>query len=151
MQIVVDEVIRAPRALVFAILTDLRNLPAHIQSIRSIELLTREPVEAGTRFRETRYIHGSVATVEMTVAQMQPPELYVLTAENHGARYRIEHIFEDAPYGTAMTLRFLASPLTTSARLMSPLGLLFRSALHRQLKADVNDLKTSVENRAPIA
>jgi hypothetical protein len=30
---------------------------------------------------------------------------------------------------------------------MSPLALLFRNALHRQLKADIADLKASIEGR----
>lgn len=151
MQIVIEEVIRAPRALTFAIATDIRSWPTLISSIKRTELLTREPVDAGARFRETRHIHGSIATVEMTVAELEPPERFVLTAQNHGATYRIEHIFEEVPHGTGLTLRFLATPLTTSARLMSPLALLFRSALQRQLKTDLGDLKSAIESRATAA
>jgi hypothetical protein len=147
MQIVVEEVIRAPRPVTFAVATDVRAWPSRMSSIRSTELLTREPVGAGTRFRETRHIHGSLATGEMTFAEFEPPGLFVLTAQNHGARYRIEHIFEEVPHGTGLTVRFNATPLTTSARLMSPLALLFRNALHRQLKADIADLKASIEGR----
>ena len=151
MQIVVEEAIRAPRALTFAIATDVRNWPSLVSSIRNTELLTREPVGPGTRFRETRLIHGSIATGEMTFSEFEPPARFVLTAQNHGAKYRIEHTFDEVPYGTALTLRFVATPLTTGARLMSPLALLFRSALQRQLKADVTDLKTSVEGRSAAA
>lgn len=147
MQIVVEEVIRAPRPLTFAVASDVLSWPSLVSSIRSTELLTREPVGAGTRFRETRYIHGSLAAGEMTFAEFEPPHLFVLTAQNHGARYRIEHVFEDVPHGTGLTVRFYATPLTTSARLMSPLALLFRNALHRQLKADIADLKASIEGR----
>lgn len=151
MQIVVEEVIRAPRAVTFAIASDVRGWPAAVSSIRSTELLTREPVGAGTRFRETRRIHGAVASGEMMFAEFEPPTRFVLTAQNHGATYRIEHLFEEVPHGTGLTLRFLATPLTTSARLMSPLALLFRSALHRQLKSDLTDLKAAIESRPTAA
>lgn len=147
MQIVVEEVIRAPRSVVFAMATGVSAWPSLVSSIRTTELLTREPIGPGTRFRETRLIHGSIATGEMTFAEFEPPVRFVLTAQNHGATYRIEHSFEDVPHGTGLTLRFLAMPLTTSARLMSPLALLFRNALQRQLKADLSDLKTAIESR----
>lgn len=147
MQIVVEEVIRAPRPLAFAMAADVRSWPSFISSIRSTELLTREPVGAGTRIRETRHIHGSLNTAEMTFAEFDPPAGFVLMAENHGARYRIEHIFEEVPFGTGLTLRFTATPLTTGARLLSPLAMLFRNALHRQLKSDLADLKSAIESR----
>lgn len=152
MQIVIEEVIRAPRALAFALASDVKSWPSLVSAVERTDLLTREPIGAGTRFRETRRIHGSLSSVEMSIAQFEPPSHFVLTAENHGARYRIEHLFEEVPYGTLLTLKFLATPITTSARLLSPLALIFRNALHRQLKADVADLKNAIENRsAPSA
>lgn len=151
MLIVIEEVIRAPRAITFAIASDVKSWPQLVSSIRTTELLTREPVGPGTRFRETRLIHGSIATGEMMFAEFEPPAQFVLTAQKHGAKYRIEHKFQDVSNGTSLTLRFLATPLTTSARLMSPLAMLFRSALHRQLKADVSDLKAAIESRPSAA
>lgn len=147
MQIVVEEMIRAPRALTFALATDVKGWPAHISGISKTELLTREPIGAGTRFRETRRIHGSQSSEELTFAEFEPPESFVLTAENHGARYRIDHTFEETPEGTRLTLTFAATPLTMGARLLSPLALLFRTALHKQLKSDIADLKAAIESR----
>ena len=147
MQIVVEELIRAPRAITFALASDVKGWPEHISGIKSTELLTREPIGAGTRFRETRHIHGSLSSEELSFAEFDPPHSFVLTAENHGARYRIDHTFEETPDGTRLTLTFAATPVTMSARLLSPLALLFRTALHKQLKSDIADLKTAIETR----
>ncbi|MEQ1717620.1 MAG: SRPBCC family protein, partial [Hyphomicrobium sp.] len=147
MQIVVQQIVHAPRALTFAIACDIGGWPDLMSGIEKIEMLTREPVVAGTRFRETRRMHGRVSAEEMAVAEINPPEHFVLTGESHGARYRIDHVFEDVPEGTRMTLMFAATPLTMSARLMSPLALMFRAALLRQIKADLDDVKTVIEAR----
>lgn len=147
MQIVVEEIIRAPRALTFQIATDIRAWPTLVSAIKSTELLTREPVGAGARFRETRLVNGSLATGELSVLEFEPPYLFALGAQNHGARYRIDHIFNDDPQGTRLTLMFMARPVTMSARLLSPLALVFRAGLQRQLRGDLADVKKAVEDR----
>lgn len=148
MQITIEEALRAPRALVFALVSDVSSWPSLMGAVTNVEMLTREPIVEGTRFRESRRIRGAIVAGEMTFAEIEPPSRFVLTAQNHGARYRIEHVFEDIPHGTLLTLRFTATPVSTSARLLSPWALLFRTALQRQLKSDLADLKAAIEARA---
>lgn len=147
MQIVVEETIRAPRALIFQIATNVRMWPTLVSAIKNTELLTREPICAGSRFRETRLLHGSLSTSEISVLEFEPPYLFVLGAQNHGARYRIDHIFNEDPQGTRLTVMFMARPMTMSARFLSPLARVFRTGLHRQLRNDLADLKKAVEDR----
>jgi hypothetical protein len=92
-------------------------------------------------------MHGSRATEEMTVAELAPPSRLVLTAENHGARYRAEHLFASEAGGTRLTLSFEGKPLTLFAYLMMPLGYLLAGAVRRQLEADLADLKRRAEQR----
>ena len=66
MQIIVEETIRAPRTITFANAADVLNWPSMISAIQSTEILTREPIVAGTRFRETRKMYGQVSSEEMT-------------------------------------------------------------------------------------
>ncbi|HMN36328.1 MAG TPA: SRPBCC family protein [Hyphomicrobium sp.] len=147
MQILVEEVIRAPRALTFQIATDFRAWPTLVSSIKSTELLTREPIAAGGRFLQTRHLNGSSATSEMTVLEYEPPLLFSLGSQHHGARFRIDHIFNEDPQGTRLTLMFVARPMTMSARLLSPLALVFRAGLQRQMRSDLADLKKAIEDR----
>jgi hypothetical protein len=108
-------------------------------------MLTPGPVRTGTRFRETRKMHGSKSTEEMTVAEFAPPDRFVLTAENHGARYRAEHLFAAEDGGTRLTLSFEGKPVTLFAYLMMPLGYLLAGAVRQQLEADLADLKRAAE------
>lgn len=151
MKFVVQEMIEAPRAIAFAAASDVRGWPAMISGIEATELLTREPVGAGTRFRETRRMFGRPASEVMTLAEFEPPERFVLTAFNHGARYRIEHRFEDMNPGTRLTLTFSARPVTRAARLLAPFAFFSQPALARQIRRDLNDLKGAIERRGADA
>jgi hypothetical protein len=148
MQCSVERLIRAPREIVFAVASDIPRWPEVISSIDRIELLTPGPIAAGSRFRETRRMFGREAAEEMTVSELTPPELFVLTAENHGTRYRAEHIFAPAHDATHVTLVFSGAPVTFLARLLSPLGRVMLGHLEKQLEADLDDLKHAAERRA---
>jgi carbon monoxide dehydrogenase subunit G len=145
MRMTVTTRIAAPTERVFAIATDVPHWPEVIRGIESVEMLTTGPMRVGTRFRETRTMHGSKTTEEMTVAELAAPSRFVLTAENHGARYRVEHLFASEAGGTRLTLSFEGKPVTLFAYLMMPLGYLFAGAVRRQLESDLADLKRRAE------
>lgn len=145
MKFVVQETIAAARPVAFAAASDVRGWPTMMPAIERTEILTREPVGAGTRFRETRRLHGKLASEVMTLAEFEPPERFVVTAFNHGARYRIEHVFEDLSPGTRLTLTFSARPITRAARLLTPIAYLFRGGLVKIVRKDLQDLKAAIE------
>jgi hypothetical protein len=148
MQCSVQRLIAAPRETVFAIASDIPHWPEVVSSIEHVEMLTPGPVAAGSRFGETRLMHGRAATEEMTVAELTPPERFVLTAENHGTRYRMEYLFEAEGAGTRLRLVFSGEPATLAARLLAPLARLMRGQLQRQLAADLADLAHEAERAA---
>jgi uncharacterized protein YndB with AHSA1/START domain len=149
-QLTTSTIIRAPVERVFAVVTDIARWPEVVGGIDSVEMLTEGPVAVGTRFRETRKIHGRVATEEMTVAEIKAPDLFVLTAENHGTRYRAEHYFEAVDEGTRLSMTFAGRPVTWLARLMMPIGLLMSGSVKRLLEADFADIKRAAEERASL-
>jgi len=153
MQIVIHQDIRAPRALVFATAIDVKSWPNIISSIERTEFLTREPIVAGTRIRQARRFRRRALTETMTFTEFEPPQSFVLTGSNHGAAYVIAHIFDETREGTRMTLAFTAAPRGMGARLLSPLALLFRADLARQIKNDLAELAHAVEDRMgkPVA
>ncbi|MGL4395559.1 MAG: SRPBCC family protein [Hyphomicrobium sp.] len=148
MRVSVSTLIRAQRPLAFAMAADIKSWPQTISAITAVDLLTREPVGAGTRFRETRLMHGRSASEEMTFSEFEPPERFVLTAESHGARFEAVHLFKDVPDGTACEIAFSARPLSWTARLISGLSFLTKGAVVAVLEADLADLKRAIEARA---
>jgi hypothetical protein len=148
MQCRVERLIAAPREIIFAVAIDIPRWPEVISSIDRVEMLTPGPVAVGSRFRETRRMFGREATEEMTVTELAPPEHFVLTAENHGTRYRAEHLLAQADSATRLTLVFSGEPASLLARIMSPLGWLMSGHLKKQLEADLDDLKRAAERRA---
>lgn len=145
MQIVATCHVDAPPERVFRIATDVARWPELISAIDRVELLTPGPPGIGTRFRETRTMYGRKAREEMTIAALEPPHRFTLTAENHGTRYRAEHVFAPERSGTRLTLAFEGVPMTLAARLAMPLALLMRRSVQRQLAQDLADLKRAAE------
>ncbi len=138
--------IAAPREHVFSVLSDIAGWPDQISGIDRVELLTEGPVRVGTRFRETRRMHGREATEEMTVAELVAPERLVLTAENHGTHYRASHYLEaDGSSRTRLRLEFEGRPVSFLAWLCVPLATLFKGAVKRAMLADLADLKRAAE------
>ena len=151
MKISVRQLVYAQPALAFAVATDVKAWPGIISGIESTEILTRDPIGAGTRFRETRRMHGTLATEEMVFAEFDPPTRFVLTAYNHGTRYRATHDFKSAGLATEMTLTFSGRPITRMAHVLSPVAFLFAPLLRRQLAGDLADLKRAIETRPSIS
>ena len=142
----VEQVIAASPERVFEVATDLRNMPETMSAIDSLEVLTAGPFGEGTRWRETRTLHGRQATEEMWVTGFDPPRSYVVEAESHGAHYRTELRFLPEEDGTRVTFVFGARPVSFLARLFSVLSWLMLKSLRKALEQDLEDLKRAAES-----
>jgi hypothetical protein len=147
MRITLATWIDAPVEVAYAAVTDVASWPQFISGIERVEMLTPGPIAAGARFRETRVMFGRRATEEMSVAEAVPLRRLVLTADNHGTAYRIEHSFETEGSRSRLELTFEGRPVTLLARLLLPLGYLFRGSVERQIMGDLADLKSEAERR----
>lgn len=143
--VTVQKTIRAAPERVFAISTDLENLPERVSGIESVEVLTEGPMREGTRWRETRTMLGKQATEEMWVTRFEPPRSLVVEAESHGAHYRTEFRFEPEGLGTRVTMVFGARPLTFAARIFSVIGVLTMGSIRKALERDLDDVKRAAE------
>ncbi len=150
MKITIETTIAAAPEIVFATIADIARWPDFIEAIERIEMLTSGGLEVGTRFRETRTMFGRSATEEMTVAALEVPARMVLTASNHGTRYRATHELRRAEAGTRLELAFEGVPASFAAKLLSVVGVLFVAPLRRQLAADLADVKAEAERRARL-
>jgi hypothetical protein len=120
-----------------------------MQRREKVELLTNGPVGEGTKFRETRVMHGREATEEMTFANFRPNRGYHLTAHNYGVAYLSTHEFEPADGGTRLTISFSGKPQTFFAKLMTPMAYFMQGMVRKCLEDDLRDLKKAAEVSDP--
>lgn len=145
MQLMVETLIKAAPERVFGVLLDVESWPRRIAQIEQIDVIGGGPVAVGTRFRETRIMHGQRETIEMTIVEIVPPERLVTTAQAHGSEYRMQHVVSGDASRTRLVLTFQARASTLRARLMTPLVYVFHPLLKRQLRRDIEALKESIE------
>ena len=148
MKIDVEADIAAPPEVVYTVVTDIAHWQDFIRAIERLEILNSGPIAVGTKFRETRVMLGRSATEEMTVATLDPPRRFDLTAENHRTRYRARHDIEPLPGGTRLHLTFEGTAVTLGAKLGMAIGFLFKGAVKKQLQSDFADIKAEAERRA---
>ncbi len=150
MKIELTTEIAAPPEIVYATVTDIARWPDFFRGIAQMELLTPGPIVVGTKFRETRTMFGRNASEAMTVAMLEPPRQFALTAENHGTRYRIIHQVASVTGGSRLRLTFEGTPVTLAAKLGAIIALLFKGAVTKKLSSDLNDVKSEAERRAQV-
>lgn len=148
MQMTLSTEIDAAPAQIFSRMTDIASWPNTFSGIDKVEILTDGPMAVGTVFCETRMMHGREGTEKMTVTEFTPPTRFVVTAENHGTRYRVEHDLEDLGTGTRLVINFSGQPVKLWTRLLSPLGMLMRGSVRKMMESDLADLKVAVERDA---
>ena len=143
-------VIRAPRADVFRVFSDIPNACERVSGIQQLEVLSEAKSGRGLRWRETRVMFGKEATEEMQITRFDQPSSYVVEAESHGTHYTSRFSFEeDGRDATRVTWEFVGKPVTTAAKLLSPLALLLKGPTERALKQDMLDLKSFLERPPP--
>lgn len=140
---------QAPIDIVFKRLTDFADAPRVVRGIQSLELLTPDPVGEGTRFRETRVMFGREATEELEVTRWQPPRLYTVSTNSHGAQYHSTFTLEESPSGgTDVHLEFEAIPQTLAAKVMSVVMRPMMGKVVQECAKDLDDMATAAEAEA---
>ena len=150
----VDVEIAASPALVWGVVSDVRNAASTVPAIRSIEILDGPAEGLGMRWRETRIMFGREATEVMEIAEWKPPHSYVATAESHGARYRSRVGVTSLAAGSRsrLTFTFESEGATATARIVGALlAPLVRRAVRRALLADLAAIKAHCEAVVPIS
>lgn len=141
------EIIRARTDRVFEVFTDIANAAGRIKGISKVEILGDIRSGRGLRWRETRTMFGKEATEEMEITAFDPLRSYVVEAKSHGMHYLTRFTFEPADGGSAtrVTWVFEGTPITFTAKLMTPLMFLFKGASEKMMKQDMLDLKKHLE------
>lgn len=151
MRVDVSRQIAASAERVWAVLIDVAGSPEVISGIDDVELLSGpDPLDVGTRWRETRTMMGKTATEEMWVTALDPGRSYTVVAESRGTAY--ESTFELTPTGAdsaTLHLSFEGRPQATTGKLLdATIGRLFLPMSRKALEKDLADIAAAAEARA---
>ncbi|MEO0478992.1 MAG: SRPBCC family protein [Planctomycetota bacterium] len=135
----------APRERLFEIATDLKRWPERVSAINKIEIVEGDGMAVGTVFRETRTMFGREATETMTVAELEAPSRFLLTADSHGSHYRSEFRIDERESGCRLMLSFEATPKSFFAKLMSFMMKPMMKKMAQMCLKDLEDMKRAAE------
>jgi carbon monoxide dehydrogenase subunit G len=149
--------INAPADKVWAVISDIPGSAATLSGIDSVQMLTEGPYAEGTRWKETRTMMGRAETVEMSVAQSQPPSprgggtpgSTTIKAMQGGADYTSRFALADRDGGTDLTLTFSAEvlkPTRFSKVMMAVFGPIGMRITRRALAKDLAEIAAKAES-----
>jgi carbon monoxide dehydrogenase subunit G len=147
MKLEVSELINAPKAEVWRVITDIEGSVNFISGIEEVEVLEKpEDGLVGLKWRETRTMFGQTATEEMWITNAEEQVSYETRAESHGAVYQSGFKLSDEAGKTHLTMFFEGVPTSFFARLMSALtSPFFKGATEKAIRQDLIDIKAKAE------
>jgi hypothetical protein len=140
--------IRAPKASVWAKMTELENAAAFISGIDKIEIL-EQPASGlvGLKWRETRMLFGKPATADKSITEAVEGEFYKTRAESDGFIFLSTMRLSNSSDGVTLTSVHDSQPQSFGAKVMSvPMGLLFKGVAKKALRQDLIDIKLAAES-----
>lgn len=131
---------------VFRVFSDFEHAADRISGIKNIEVLTDGPIRAGVRFRETRVVFKKESTEEMEITAFEPNQFYTVECQSCGCAYTSTIRFSRNGAGTNVSFTMSAKPISTFAKIVSPLtSLMFGPMMRKCIAKDMDDLKTAIE------
>jgi carbon monoxide dehydrogenase subunit G len=134
---------------VWAVISDIPGSAATLSGIDAVQMLSDGPYGEGTRWKETRTMMGRSETVEMWVAQVDPPRSTTVKALQGGADYTSRFSLAERDGGTDLTLTFAADvvkPTVLSKITMALFGKLGMSITRKALAKDLAEIAAKAES-----
>lgn len=134
---------------VWAVISDIPGSAATISGIESIQMVSEGPYGEGTRWKETRSMMGRRETVEMWVAEADPPRSTTVKALQGGADYTSRFTLAERDGGTDLTLTFGAEvlrPTLISKVMMALFGKLGMKVTRKALAKDLAEIAAKAES-----
>ena len=132
--ITVTRSINAPIDVVFRTVAHINEFSQAVPHIVNVEFLTEQHTGAGTRFRETRLMHGKEAVTELEVTEYVENDHVRIVTDSHGAVW--DTIFTVSSNGgpTELTMVMESRPYKLAAKVMNPLiGGMIRKAVEKDM------------------
>jgi len=141
--------IHASPEKVWSVISDIPGSAATLSGIDSIQMLSEGPYGEGTRWKETRTMMGRSETVEMWVAQADPPRSTTVKALQGGADYTSRFSLAERDGGTDLTLTFgadVVKPTVFSKITMALFGKIGMSMTRKALAKDLAEIAAKAES-----
>jgi carbon monoxide dehydrogenase subunit G len=141
--------IHASPEKVWSVISDIPGSAATLSGIDSIQMLSEGPYGDGTRWKETRTMMGRSETVEMWVAQADPPRSTTVKALQGGADYTSRFSLAERDGGTDLTLTFgadVVKPTVLSKISMALFGKIGMSMTRKALAKDLAEIAAKAES-----
>jgi carbon monoxide dehydrogenase subunit G len=141
--------IHASPEKVWSVISDIPGSPATLSGVDSVQMLSEGPYAEGTRWKETRTMMGKSETVEMWVAQADPPRSTTVKALQGGADYTSRFSLAERDGGTDLTLTFgadVVKPTVFSKITMALFGKIGMSMTRKALSKDLAEIAAKAES-----
>lgn len=141
--------IHASLEKVWSVISDIPGSPATLSGVDSVQMLSDGPYAEGTRWKETRTMMGRSETVEMWVAQADPPRSTTVKALQGGADYTSRFSLAERDGGTDLTLTFgadVVKPTVVSKITMALFGKIGMSMTRKALSKDLAEIAAKAES-----
>lgn len=143
-QIKVTTDIAAPLPLVFQTIADIREFSKVVPDIVNVEFLTEQQLGKGTRFVETRLMHGKEASTELEVTEYVDNDKIRLVADSHGTIWDTTFTVTEQNGQTTLVMIMDAKAYKLLPKLMNPL---IKGAVTKAVASDMAQVKAFCENQ----
>jgi uncharacterized protein YndB with AHSA1/START domain len=99
-----SEWIARPPKEVFDFITASENAPKIVNSVKSMVKLTEGPVRVGTRYLETRLMHGKEQQAELEIVEFEPARKYAMQNVTEGIEVVYRYNLQPERDGTRIDL-----------------------------------------------
>lgn len=138
--------INGSKAAIWAAITNIEHASEIISGIEKIEIV-EEPASGlvGLKWRETRILFGSAATVEKWITDAAENQFYATRAEDGGFVFLTTMRISQSNGGMTLTSSHETKPQGFVAKLKSTPMFLFKGVIKKAILQDLNDIKSAVE------
>ena len=99
-----SEWVARPPKEVFDFISASENAPKIVNSVTSMVKLTEGPVRVGTRYRETRLMHGKEQQAELEIVEFEPARKYAMQNVTEGIEVVYRYNLQPERDGTRIDL-----------------------------------------------
>jgi hypothetical protein len=144
--------INGSRTAVWAAITDIEGAAKIISGIMKIEIVEK-PASGlvGLRWKETRMLFGEAATVEKWITEAAEIEFYRTRAEDSGFVFLTTLRISEGSGGITLISSHETQPRGFVARLKALPMVFFKGVIRKAIMQDLNDIKSAVEQKRPVA
>lgn len=99
-----SEWVARPPKEIFDFISASENAPKIVQSVTGMIKLTEGPIRVGTRYRETRLMHGREQHAELEIIEFESPRKYAVQNVTEGIETVYRYNFQPERDGTRIDL-----------------------------------------------